>query len=296
MPFLAQNKFVMHWRALPQQPPAMARARAPTLPTTLPTQRKKSAFSWAKRERLVNHNPCLGLARQAPTVARSRAPTDDELAKLGHAAMPSGDAKAHLASTAKPSPSMSIIIRLAILTGQRRTEVAGARASELAGLDGPSPTWIIPGDVNKRGRIIEGRTKNGREQQVPLSRQAAELFQTAMRECASGEHVFPADMARVKTGATPRTPHINGESVSKAMRRIRAEAGVAEVSVHDMRRAISNWLKDQGIGREVRDSILNHVDGVRDRGALHSERPNDSTGPCGLANVGRSRLADHGSG
>ena len=29
---------------------------------------------------------------------------------------------------------------------------------------------------------------------------------------------------------------------------------------HDMRRAISNWLKDQGVSREVRDLVLNHKD------------------------------------
>ena len=46
-------------------------------------------------------------------------------------------------------------------TGQRRTEVAGARLSELHVLGTETPVWIIPGDVNKRGKIIEGRTKNG---------------------------------------------------------------------------------------------------------------------------------------
>ena len=75
---------------------------------------------------------------------------------------------------------MRLIIQLAMLTGQRRTEVAGARLSELHGLEGQEPAWIIPGDVNKRGNILEGRTKNGREQRVPLSRQAAELFRRAV--------------------------------------------------------------------------------------------------------------------
>ena len=49
-----------------------------------------------------------------------------------------------------------------------------------------------------------------------------------------------------------------------AMRRLRAAAGVEDVSVHDMRRAISNWMKDQGIGREIRDLALNHLDGSVD--------------------------------
>jgi integrase len=127
-------------------------------------------------------------------------------------------------------------------------------------LETDAAVWIIPGDVNKRGKIIQGRTKNGREQRVPLSRQATELFRKAIAISESTEFVFPADLDRVKVGKSPRTPHIHGESVSKAMRRLREVAGVDDISVHDMRRAISNWLKDQGVSREVRDLILNHKD------------------------------------
>ena len=45
-----------------------------------------------------------------------------------------------------------------------------------------------------------------------------------------------------------------------AMRRLRAATGLEDISIHDMRRAVSNWLKDQGMSREVRDLILNHKD------------------------------------
>jgi integrase len=44
------------------------------------------------------------------------------------------------------------------------------------------------------------------------------------------------------------------------MVRLREAAGIEDISLHDMRRAISNWLKDQGVSREVRDLVLNHVD------------------------------------
>jgi integrase len=114
--------------------------------------------------------------------------------------------------------------------------------------------------VNKRGKIIEGRTKNGREQRVPLSTQAAALFREALTLSGGAECVFPADLSRVKIGKVPRTPHINGESVSMAMRRLRDTTGIEDISIHDMRRAVSNWLKDQGVSREVRDLILNHKD------------------------------------
>ena len=123
----------------------------------------------------------------------------------------------------------------------------------------------IPGDVNQRGKFIEGRTKNGREQRLPLSRQAVVLFQQAIVDCSNGSDVlFPADLTKIKSGRAPRAPHIHGESITMAMRRLRTAAGVDDVSVHDMRRAISNGMKDQGIGREIRDLALNHLDGSVD--------------------------------
>ena len=201
-------------------------------------------------------NPCDGIGRRSITVARTRNPSSDELAALWHtAATPKG----------KLSLSVSLIIRLAILTGQRRDEIAGCRTVELVGLETASPLWIIPGDTNRRGKIIEGRTKNGREQRLPLSRQAVALFNEALAHCSQGsDFLFPADLTKIKTGRSPRAPHIHGESVTMAMRRLRTVAGVDDVSVHDMRRAISNWMKDQGIGREVRDLALNHLDGSVD--------------------------------
>ena len=44
------------------------------------------------------------------------------------------------------------------------------------------------------------------------------------------------------------------------MRRLRTTAGVDDISIHDMRRAIGNWLKNQGVSKEVRDLVLNHMD------------------------------------
>lgn len=166
-------------------------------------------------------------------------------------------------TSAKLSKAMGLIIKLAIVTGQRRTEVCGARIDELHGLEGSDPKWIIKGDENKRGKIIEGRTKNGRTQSVPLSPVAVALFKEALGECADKQFVFPADASRVKGGKEARLPHIHGESVSKAVRRLRSSVdgveGVEELSLHDMRRAISNWLKNEGVSREVRDLVLNHL-------------------------------------
>ncbi|NOU05943.1 MAG: site-specific integrase [Hyphomicrobiaceae bacterium] len=222
------------------------------------------AYKYGRKQGLSSAAPCLGIGRRGQKVARDRNPTDKEISALWKA-IDASEAKTTVAGekmpkTAKLSQAMRLIIKIAIVTGQRRTEVAGVQRSELVGLEGKDPKWIIPGDMNKRGKIIEGRTKNGREQIVPLSSLAAALFKEALECCADGKHVFPADLDKVKLGKQPREPHIHGESVSRAMRRLREDAGVEDVSIHDMRRAISNWLKDQGVSREVRDLVLNHTD------------------------------------
>ena len=209
-------------------------------------------YRWAMRQRLVKANPCAGIGRRSPVVARTRTPTDAELAALWAAI----DGKAANAF----SPTMRLVLQLAMLTGQRRNEVAGARLSELHGLDTDVPTWVIPGDENRRGKIIEGRTKNGREQRVPLSTQAAAVFRKAIALSNGSDHIFPADFTKVRGGKAPAGLHIHGGSVSAAMRRLRDTAGVDDISIHDMRRAISNWLKNEGVSREVRDLILNHKD------------------------------------
>lgn len=226
------------------------------------------AYKYGRYEGLCDANPSLGIGRRGQKVARTRTPTGDEIVALWKA-IDANETKVGLkgwdvASTAKLSPAMKLIVKLGIVTGQRRVEVCGAKCAELVDLDGRDPRWIISGDVNKRGKIIEGRTKNGREQRVPLSPLAVSLFKQALDLCADSEFLFPADAAKVKVGKKSRLPHIHGESVSKAVRRLRATAGVEDVSLHDMRRAVSNYLKDSGVGREVRDLVLNHSDGSVD--------------------------------
>ena len=213
-------------------------------------------YRWAIRERLAKFNPARDVASQVKPSRRTRSPKPAELKRLWLGLDKPGGL----------SSALKIIVKLAILTGQRRTEVCGARVAELHGLDTATPTWIIAADVARAGKIMaEGRMKNGTEQQVYLSKQAAALFAEAVKNCSDGEHLFPADTSRkTKGGTATRLPHIHGESVTKAVKRLCDDEGIPDLSIHDMRRAIANFLKDSGYGREVRDLILNHKDGSVD--------------------------------
>lgn len=211
-----------------------------------------SVFKFAIGRKSVEKNPAAGIALRHKITAREHVPTDDDLAKLWRATFSPGIGL---------SQSMRLIIRLAMLTGQRRTEICGARRSELH-LDGPAPVWIIPGDVVKRGKASKterGRTKNRQEQQVPLSPQAVGLWREALVLAGDkSEVVFPADLTKVKADKAPVHPHISPDAVTKAMIVTRRKIGVEGITMHDNRRAFATWAGDHGIRPDVVDRVLNH--------------------------------------
>jgi integrase len=214
-----------------------------------------STYRWAMRRGLVGANPTLGLGRRSSTVARTRVLTEDELKSFWRA-LDRDDAGL--------SWPVRTVLKLAFLTGQRRLEVVGARRSELRDLDGPAPTWIIPGDDKRGGKVIEGRTKNGKEQRVPLSKQAAALFRDAIARAGNSECVFPTDTKKVRIGKQSVYPHIHGDSITVGMRRLCFVIGLEGASVHDARRCIATWLGERGVRPDVIDAILNHAPKVQD--------------------------------
>jgi len=214
-------------------------------------------FRFGIRKGIVKTSPVTGIGTRIPDrqrkTKRERTPSTDELAIVW-----TGMDDQERVSI---SNSMKTIIRLAILTGQRRTEICGMRKDELSGLDTDNPTWTIPGDSTVRGKLIRGRTKNGRAQTVYLSAEATSLIEEALEETNSN-YVFPARVSVVKIGKNdgPRSPHINGEAASKAMRNIRLAYDIEGLTLHDFRRGTANWLKDEGFSKDVREPILNHKD------------------------------------
>src|SRR5262245_10116518 len=103
-------------------------------------------FDWARTKKLLAVNPCIGIERPAPEKSRERVLTDIELRKVWLAAEGVGHPYAG-------------IVKLLILIGQRRQEIAGLCWSEI--------------DPDERViHLPPQRTKNGRAHDVPLSAQA----------------------------------------------------------------------------------------------------------------------------
>jgi integrase len=91
----------------------------------------------------------------------------------------------------------------------------------------------------------------------------------------------------VQPSSKTRLPHIHGESVSKAVRRLRVRFQIEDVTIHDMRRGISTWLGEQGVRPDVIDRILNHR--PRDVTRLHY----NFAGMDGLLRSALQMWADH---
>jgi integrase len=120
--------------------------------------------------------------------------------------------------------------RVILLTGARRNEVREMAWSEL-NLD--SALWRLPAERNKSARPFE----------IPLSPSVVETLRTLPR---IGPMVFALD------GKRPMTLH-------QLIERVREDAGLADVRLHDLRRTLRTGLARLGVGVEIAERCLNHA-------------------------------------
>jgi integrase len=187
----------------------------------------RACYGWAIGKDLLVENPFAGI-KLCAVASRERVLSDEEL-------------KAVWGATKDPGP-YGAIVRMLILTGQRREEVAGMTWDEIAA---DLSTWTIP----------TNRTKNGLAHIVPLSRQAQTILKSAYRmamESANAELEF---VFRGRAGA------FNG--FSKAKLALDEDSDVKDWRLHDLRRTLATGLQRLGIRLEVTEAILNHVSGSR---------------------------------
>ncbi len=127
---------------------------------------------------------------------------------------------------------MERVLRLALATGQRRSEIAEAPKTELD-LTGADPAWTIAGV----------RAKNGVMHRVPLTLLAVELFSAAVADSQTA-FVFPG------RGADDRA--IDPNAVTRAMTRLMKELGIPNATVHDLRRTVGTNLARIGVSKGAR--------------------------------------------
>jgi integrase len=176
-------------------------------------------FNWAMKRRYVEHNPTFGLSPHG-TPRRARVLTDDEIKSVWNA-------------TDKPT-HFNRIVRLLLLTGQRRGEIAALRKE-----------WICENRIGLPTEI----TKNGCAHSFPIGTLSA----TVLAEPLANSHslLFPS----TKKDGKP----LNGWS--KAKTTLDEASHVTGWTLHDLRRTFASNLAALGVRLEVIEKLLNHVSG-----------------------------------
>ncbi|MGB6286341.1 MAG: tyrosine-type recombinase/integrase [Xanthobacteraceae bacterium] len=177
-------------------------------------------FGWAITEGLCETNPVQGTAKVNEGGSRERVLTRDELVALWHAL---GDGR------------FADLVRLLLLTGQRRNEIGALAWSEV--------------DLAK-GMIVLGpeRTKNKRKHELPLSRQALAILQRQPRRNSS-PFLF-SDVQGYKDWDSAKI-------------RLDKRLHIADWHIHDLRRTAATGMGELGVLPHVVEAILNHVSGHR---------------------------------
>ena len=202
-------------------------------------------------EEHLKANPLLRVKAQFEEKTRARVLTDDELKVVwayAESTRTSSRTGVQKRDELAVSRALAIAVQLCAVTLQRGGEVIGMRFGEI---DLSARTWLLPAE----------RTKAGREQLVPLSGCAVELIEEAMeiatvrlgREPRTTDPVFPS----------PRNPEkaVERLSLTRAMARLTAAAGVIGATPHDLRRTGATAMASERISilGEVVARVLNHA-------------------------------------
>jgi integrase len=184
-------------------------------------------FSWAMREGIAEINPVLATNRSSSGKSRDRVLSDIEIAAIWKAL---------------PKDQYGTIVRLLILTGQRREEIGGLRWSEFKA---DKALITLPGE----------RTKNHRQHDVPLSLTAVMAIEAQPRRrerdliFGEGEGPFQG-WSRAKATLDKRIAKLAHENGNTGPWRM-----------HDIRRTVATRMADLGVQPHIVEAVLNHVSG-----------------------------------
>ena len=181
-------------------------------------------FNWCIKRRYIEHNPTTGLSPHA-TTPRTRVLSDHEIKCIWQA-------------TERPS-QYNAIVRLLLLTGQRRNEIVSLQSSWIK-----DDILTIPATV----------AKNARENIIPLGPLALSILGTITTTGATHTLLFSA------RGASHST--FSGWSKAKAALDRRLGGTVENWTLHDLRRYYASIMASLGVKQEVTERLLNHRSGI----------------------------------
>jgi integrase len=189
-------------------------------------------FGWAVTEGLLDTNPVQGTAKLDEGGSRERTLTPEELKELW----------AVLRN--EPNPQFADIVRLLLLTGQRREEIGSLCWSEIE-----QGSIFLPSD----------RTKNSRQHEVPLSRQAKAIIE---RQPKRKGRDFIFGIGELGFSGWSDCKARLDEALLAARRKTNRKAkALPNWRLHDLRRSCATGMAELGTQPHIIEAVLNHVSG-----------------------------------
>jgi integrase len=190
-------------------------------------------FSWAMRRGHADANPVINSYRPERVATRDRVLTDGELVEIWRGCR---------------DDDFGRIVKLLILTGQRREEVGAMAWQEL---DIAKAQWSLDG----------ARTKNKLPHLVPLSEAALSVLSGV--EVRVGRDLLLGDGDGPFSGWSRAKANLDGR-----LQKAREEAApdlkpMPLWRLHDLRRTTATRLADLGVQPHVVEAVLNHISGAR---------------------------------
>lgn len=184
----------------------------------------RAFLNWCVAELLLPVSPMTGLKPPSAPAARDRVLSSEEIRAVWWAADAMGYPFGH-------------IVKLLILTGARREEIAALRRAE----------------VKDRYAIIPApRTKNGREHRIYLADASLAVLESVPLIRNKAGFYF------TQTGKTS----VSGFSKAKArIDELTADTIAEPWTLHDLRRTTATGMASIGVSLHVAEKILNHVSG-----------------------------------
>ncbi len=193
-------------------------------------------FKWAARRELIPASPAIGVEKPGEERSRDRYLDDAELADL-------------LRVLDRTEFPFGPILRLLLLTGLRRDEVAEATRDEI---DLDKMLWTIPRERAKKNMSLT----------VPIVEPVADIIRS-LPIIDGSDFLFPA--LRGGKGAVSGFSRAK-ERIDAALAKHRAERGAPPMqhwTIHDLRRSVATGLQRLGVRLEVTEQALGHTSGTR---------------------------------
>ena len=182
-------------------------------------------FRFAVRRGIIQASPCVEIERPAKETERERILKDHEIHAVWEK-LPEADM----------APMLRLAIKLLLITGQRRGEVAGA-------------PWTEFNLANRVWNIPSTRTKNENPHSVPLTDLALEVLQEIHALNPESDYLFPS------LYGDKSIPH---RAVTRAISNNQDVFGIPHWTAHDLRRTAATGMTELVDPKWV-ERVLNHL-------------------------------------